>query len=169
MRQNSRCLSIVLQSWRYASSGEKNCSTTNRKCTQLVGLVRSLRSTITQDNITINGVAPAATITKLLPGNLAAPIMAAGLPVSSAHFVALALVWSAVGTETRKVEVYGREDDANLVKAGRWNGRVILTLGDTYTELEEPIANLRPEWFGKENLRLTRMQQAATDARSLLL
>jgi hypothetical protein len=128
--------------------------------------VRSLRSTIIQDNITINGVAPAATITKLLPGNLAAPILAAGLPVSSAYFVGLALVWSAVGTEPRKVEVYGKEDDSSLSKSGRWNGRVILTLGETYTELEEPIADLRPQWFGQENLRLTRMQQAATDARS---
>ncbi|KAI4154873.1 MAG: hypothetical protein LQ340_001380 [Diploschistes diacapsis] len=169
MRKNKIAGSIVLTISATAYAPEQSLPVYSAAKLALVGLVRSLRSTITQDNITINGVAPAATITKLLPGNLAAPIMAAGLPVSSAHFVALALVWSAVGTETRKVEVYGREDDANLVKAGRWNGRVILTLGDTYTELEEPIANLRPEWFGKENLRLTRMQQAATDARSLLL
>jgi hypothetical protein len=37
-------------------------------------------------------VAPAATITKLLPAYLAAPIIALGLPVSDAEFVGLALL-----------------------------------------------------------------------------
>lgn len=138
-------------------------SGSNECLVQLVGLVRSLRSTIIRDNITINAVAPAATITKLLPAGLAAPIIAAGLPVSSAHFVGVALVWSALGTETRRVEVYGKEDDAQMYKSGRWNGRVILTLGDTYTELEEPVADLRAQWFGKRNMELTRLQQSATD------
>jgi hypothetical protein len=37
---------------------------------KLVGLIRTLRSVTIQDGITINGVAPAATITKLLPAHL---------------------------------------------------------------------------------------------------
>lgn len=125
-----------------------------------------------QDGITINGVAPAATITSLLPVHLAAPILAHGLPVSSAHFVGLALAYSATATQSRRVDVYGKETDAQRYpttasqeKEERWNGRVILTLGDRYTELEEPIADLRPFWFGRENLALTRLQQAATDFR----
>jgi hypothetical protein len=36
-----------------------------------------------------------------------------------------------------------------------------------YTELEEPVADLRPFWFGVENLHFTRLQQAATDFRAV--
>lgn len=89
--------------------------------------------------------------------------MAAGLPVSTAHFVGLAVVYSAVAQQTHAVEPYGKDSDET--RAGRWNGRTILTLGDTYTELEEPIAKLRPVWFGEQNTILTRKQQAATDFR----
>lgn len=89
--------------------------------------------------------------------------MAAGLPVSSAHFVGLAVAYSATGQQKNNVEAYGKDEcDGG---PGRWNGRVILTLGDSYTELEEPIARLRSQWFGKETTILTRKQQAATDFR----
>ena len=117
------------------------------------------------DGITINAVAPAATITKLLSEDFAAPIIAAGLPVSSAYFVGLALVYSATAKETRQVEAYGKDEDSEMQRDARWNGRVILTLGDHYTELEAPIASLREQWFGKDNTKFTRMQQAATDFR----
>ncbi|KAI1206779.1 NAD(P)-binding protein [Annulohypoxylon truncatum] len=137
----------------------------------LVGLVRSLRSTmLSQEGITINGVAPAATITNLLPPHFAAPIVAMGLPTSEASFVGRALVYAATAKQDRRVEVYGKESDGDLWLGGaqeRWNGRVILTLGDAYTELESSIADLRPYWFGQENLRLTRAQQAATDFRNV--
>lgn len=125
-----------------------------------------MRSTLLREDITINAVAPAATITKLLPAELAAPIVAAGLPVSSAHHVGLAVVYSAVATEQRRAEAYGKDTEEITDRRGRWSGRAILTLGDTWTELEEPIADLRPEWFGAENTRLTRLQQAATDFRT---
>ncbi|KAI1098799.1 short chain dehydrogenase reductase [Jackrogersella minutella] len=131
----------------------------------LVGLIRALRSVIIRDSITINGVAPAATITSLLPPNLAAPILAQGLPVSDAHFVGRALVYSAVATQHRRVQMYGKDKDDAMWKSDRWNGRVILTLGTSYTELEEPTADLRPFWFGRENVSKTREQQAATDFR----
>ena len=138
----------------------------------LVGLVRSLRSVmLIQEGITINGVAPAATVTDLLPPHLAAPIVAIGLPTSEASFVGCALVYSATAKQSRRVEVYGKEVDGDMSSGGgqeRWNGRVILTLGDTCTELEGSIADLRPFWFGQENLRLTRSQQAATDFREHL-
>ncbi|RJE22733.1 short chain dehydrogenase [Aspergillus sclerotialis] len=77
---------------------------------------------------TINGVAPAATISKLLPGNLAAPIKAAGAPISSAFHVGLAVVYAAVAQQMRSVEMYGRDDPAKAASPGRWNGRVIVTL-----------------------------------------
>lgn len=77
----------------------------------------------------------------------------------------LALVYSATAREKRRVQAYGKEKDEEDEREGRWNGRVILTLGDRYTELEESIADSRAVWFGQENLELTRLQQAATDFR----
>lgn len=128
-------------------------------------MMRALRSSLANDNITINCVAPAATITSLLPQHLAAPIIAAGLPVSSANFVGLAVVYSAVATQQQTVELYGKDTLDLAKKSCRWNGRTILTIGDRYTELEGPIASLRAKWFGGQNTKLTRLQQAATDFR----
>lgn len=128
-------------------------------------MIRALRSVVTADGITINGVAPAATLTKLLPEHLAKPIVALGLPVSNADFVGLALVYSATAHQERRVEVYGKETENDLWIEERWNGRVIVTLGDTYTEVEGPISDLRPYWLGQENLQMTRLQQASTDFR----
>lgn len=96
---------------------------------------------------------------------MAAPIQALGLPVSSAHFVGMALVYSAVATQDRRVQTYGKDKKEDLWRPERWNGRVILTLGDAYTELEEPLADLSSFWMGRENRALTQLQQAATDFR----
>lgn len=134
---------------------------------QLINYMRAMRSSIRGSGITINAVAPAATITGLLPADLAAPIMAAGLPVSTAHFVGLAVVYSAVAPEPQKVEAYGKDTDEWKHASGRWNGRTILTLGQRYTELEGPISDCREKWFGEDNLRETKLQQAATDFRGL--
>lgn len=110
-------------------------------------------------------MAPAATITNLLPAHLAKPIIEAGLPVSSAGFVGLAIVFSAVASQQGAVELYGKDHDEMLSTKSRWHGRTIVTMGETYTEVEGPIAELRPQWFGEENARLTRLQQSATDFR----
>lgn len=174
--------SIVITTSATAYAPEHNLPVYVTSKTALLGLIRALRSNLPSNStnttkgggddvdITINGVAPAATITGLLNPELAAPIVAQGLPVSSAHFVGLALVYSATATQERRVAVYGRESEAcHMWEPGqRWNGRVLLTLGATCTELEEPLADLRPFWLGAENLRLTRMQQAATDFRPML-
>lgn len=95
--------------------------------------------------------------------DLATPLMAAGLPVSNAHMVGLAVVYSAVAKQRRLVEPYGKDD--GVEKHGKWNGRTILTLGEDYTELEEPIADLRPSWFGWKNTSLMRQQQSTADFR----
>ena len=136
-----------------------------RRYNQLIGLLRALHSMLSQSNISINAVAPAATITKLLPQNLAIPLEAAGLPISSACFVALAAIYSAIAQQRKRVEDYGR-DEAGLGGEEKWSGRTILTLGEDYTEVEEGIARLRLVWFGEKNERLTMMQQAVTDFRS---
>ncbi|KAL2829476.1 short chain dehydrogenase reductase [Aspergillus cavernicola] len=165
MRKHRTAGSIVITTSATAYAPEQSLPVYAAGKLALVGLIRSLRSVFVQDNITINGVAPAATITSLLPKDLAAPIIAQGLPVSSAEFVGLALVYSAVAQQNRRVEVYGKELEAEKYTSERWNGRVILTLGDGYTELEEPTADLRPFWFGRRNLEFTRLQQSATDFR----
>jgi NAD(P)-dependent dehydrogenase (short-subunit alcohol dehydrogenase family) len=165
MRRDGVHGSIVLTTSATAYAPEQSLPVYSAGKLALVGLVRALRSTIVRDHITINAVAPAATITKLLPAELAAPIMAAGLPVSSAHFVGLALVHSATATQSQKVESYGKDQDGENDGDGRWNGRIILTLGERYTELEEGIAGSRKEWFGVENTVQTRLQQIATDFR----
>ena len=62
---------------------------------QLVGLIRTLRSVLIQEGITINGTAPAATITGMLPAELAAPYVAMGVPVSTTDHVGRTLVYVA--------------------------------------------------------------------------
>lgn len=74
-------------------------------------------------------------------------------------------MYSAVAMQNRRVQTYGKDKKEDLWKQERWNGRVILTLGDSYTELEEPLADLSSFWMGHENRALTQLQQAATDFR----
>ena len=94
---------------------------------------------------------------------VAKPLIAAGLPISTAQMVGLAVVYSAVAKQQQLVEAYGK--DEGIERPGKWNGRTILTLGEGYTEMEEPIADLRPTWFGWKNTSLSRQQQSTTDFR----
>ncbi|KAK1638011.1 hypothetical protein BDP81DRAFT_515426 [Colletotrichum phormii] len=157
--------SLVITTSATAYSPEQSLPVYSSTKLALVGLIRALRPSIHLYGATINGVAPAATITRLLPGNLAAPIMAAGAPVSTARHVGLAVAYSATASQARQVEGYGRDSPAQIQSPGRWNGRVIITLGDAWTEIEEPMARLRWAWFGEENTRLTAFQQVLTDMR----
>lgn len=93
------------------------------------------------------------------------PMLDLGVPISDPDVVGLALVYSATARQSRMVDLYGKDKQGDLWTEGRWHGRCILTLGDTYTEIEEPTADLKQFWFGRENLRITRKQQAATDFR----
>ncbi|RWA07617.1 hypothetical protein EKO27_g7485 [Xylaria grammica] len=131
----------------------------------LLGLVRALRSIMIRDGITINGVAPGLTITGLLPAHAAEPFMTNEIAVSDARYAGRALVYSAIATQDREVQAYGKDKDANLFTGGRWNGRVIMVIGETYTEVEESVANLRPYAIGRENADMARRQQAVSDVR----
>lgn len=165
MRRHKIAGSIVITTSTTAFAPEAALPTYSAGKLALVGLVRSLRNNTVMDNITINAVAPAGTHTPLV-GSQLDPLVATGLPITSpAHLPALALIYSATATQTRRVEVYGKEKEADLWKTERWNGRIIYVLGDKFTELEEPTADLRPYWFGRENHRLVKLQQAATDLR----
>ncbi|RAL10869.1 uncharacterized protein BO97DRAFT_426113 [Aspergillus homomorphus CBS 101889] len=87
MRRTKTAESIMITSSATAYSPEHSLPIYSASKLGLIGLVRALRSTLPLDNITINAVAPATTITGLLPPHLAAPIIAAGLPTSSSEFV----------------------------------------------------------------------------------
>ncbi len=94
-----------------------------------------------------------------------APLKGLGVRISSADFVGLALVYSAVARQACRVEPYGKETEKDILEEGRWNGRVILTLGDTYTEVEEAFSETRPLWIRSEILDSIRHQQAVLDFR----
>lgn len=158
--------SIVITSSATGLSPEQSLPVYSAAKCGLLGLVRGLRSTLPHTHgATINTVAPAATITRLLPANLAAPIMAAGAPVSTSEHVGLAIVYSATAHQKCQVEGYGRDTPEVITAEGRWNGRAILTLGDTWTEVEEPLARLRPQWLGGYQTEKTAWQQILTDMR----
>ncbi|KAE8378308.1 short chain dehydrogenase reductase [Aspergillus bertholletiae] len=159
--------SLVITASSTAYSPEQSLPIYSATKSALIGLIRGLRPMAEINGATINGVAPAATISKLLPANLAAPIKAAGAPISSSYHTGLAVVYSAVAQQARSVELYGRDDPAKIALPGRWNGRVIVTLGDRWTEVEEPIASLRQEWFGEYNTEQTALQQKLTDLRGM--
>lgn len=97
---------------------------------QLIVLIRILCTTIHMYGATINRVAPGATLTKLLPADLTKPIIATSAPVSNAHHVRLAVAYSAIATQQRQVKDYGQDSGAKIESFSRWNGHVILTLGD---------------------------------------
>ena len=157
---------LVLISSATAYSPEQSLPVYSAGKMALIGLVRALRSTLPHSHgATINAVAPAATLTRLLPPDLAAPIIAAGSQVSKPEHVALAIVYSLTAIQDHQVESYGRDSAEAIATRGWWNGRVILTLGSTWTEVEEPIARLRCQWLGAHNTEATAFQQRLTDFR----
>lgn len=89
--------------------------------------------------------------------SLAIALYAASLPVSSAYFVALAVVCSAIAQQRERIKDY-RRDEAGIGGEGKWSRRAIVTLREDYTEVEEGIARLKRVWCGEKNKRLTRIQ-----------
>ena len=87
------------------------------------------------------------------------------MPVSSAHHVGLAIAYSATATQDCQVEKYGKDTDEKVKARSRWNGRVILTLGDTWIEVEERLSGLRRQWMGDFQTEMTAFQQVLTDSR----
>ncbi|KAK4213069.1 short chain dehydrogenase reductase [Rhypophila decipiens] len=114
-RNHSRDGSIVLLSSAAGYWSEQSLPVYSASKAAVLGFMRALRSGLRSSakgspNITINAVAPGATITAL-----------------------------------------------------RWNGRGIVTIGDTYVEVEGPLRETRQTWFGEKSEELTRMQQGAMD------
>ena len=68
--------------------------------------------------------------------------------------------------ESNRTDLYGRDKESDGPRVRRWNGKVIMTLGNSCTELEGTLADLRTVWLGKDNDRLIKAQQAVTDSRN---
>lgn len=109
------------------------------------------------------------TFTSLVPQIFADVIVAEHLPLSTADNVGLALVYSAVAMQSRRVEKYEQgKNDAEDRYESRWNGRVIVTSGDRYMEVEGPLAESRPMWVREVSDTLSRTELVATNfARTL--
>lgn len=112
----------------------------------VVGLMRALKNETAKLNIAISVVAPATTVTNILPEGKktgqtpeqwAASMKKIGLPVNRAETVA-----SAVGY---------------LVKCGMGgNGQGVFVQADRMIDLERGIAKTRGVWMGQEMLDLFR-------------
>ncbi|KAI0540516.1 hypothetical protein GGR58DRAFT_133449 [Xylaria digitata] len=164
-QEKGKPYAIVLTISIYAYTPGHNHAVYSGAKMALLGLLRTLRSVMIQDGIAINGVAPGSTITGLVSLQEAESLKGVNVAVSAPESVARALVYSAIATQERGVELYGKDKAANLWTPGRWNERVILVLGETYAELEEPYADLLPFWFGRENAAMSIRQQALGDLR----
>ncbi|RWA06746.1 hypothetical protein EKO27_g8348 [Xylaria grammica] len=165
MRRHKIAGSIVITSSAAGYAPEVAVPTYSALKVSLVGLVHSLRNIVVLDGITINVVAPSGTHTPLAVGWLD-PLVATGLSITSQpELPALALIYSATATQDRRVETYGKEKVDDLYKKERWNGRIIYVLGNKFTEIEEPTADLRPYWLGMENDKLVKLQQEVLDVR----
>ena len=66
------------------------------------------------------------------------------------------------------MEDYGKDKAEDKRGERRWNGRVIVVLGDQSTKVEEKYADLRSVWLGEENARLFRTQVDMTQRISSL-
>ncbi|KAM7201672.1 short chain dehydrogenase reductase [Rhypophila sp. PSN 637] len=175
-RNHSRDGSIVLLSSSAGYWSEQLLPVYSASKAAVLGFMRALRSGLRSakgPNITINAVAPGATITALVSLKMAAPMIAIGVPVNKPESVGLAVVYSATAKQDHPVDLYGRDytNQKELLEPGsksteafeRWIGRSIVTIGDTYVEVEGPLRETRKTWFGEKNEELTRMQQGAMD------
>jgi len=103
----------------------------------------------------------------MLPPQTSSALVNLGLPVSTGRHVGLALVYSATATQHTRVENYGKDKPLEQGYEGKWNGRVIHTIGNQYFEVEEELAKSRETWWGKDNLELAMQQRIITDVREI--
>ncbi|KAG0634623.1 hypothetical protein HOY80DRAFT_866101, partial [Tuber brumale] len=114
----------------------------------VTGMLRGLRQSLINEDITINAVAPGVTSTQLV-SSFKPAFAAKNEPMSTPHEVGLAIVYSAVAREQSRIPIPGTSPkDAVNRQSGRWNGRMIHTLNGTFTETEEPFLALKNMWVG---------------------
>jgi hypothetical protein len=72
----------------------------------------------------------------MFPSEAAEAFRAKGIPVNKPYSVALAA--------------------ALLASRKEWNGKSLTIIGDRYTEVEGPILDLQPQWYGEYNTDMAR-------------
>jgi len=122
-------------------------------------MLRSLRQSLINEDITINAVAPGVTSTQLV--NSVKPAFAAkNEPMDTPHEVGLAIVYSAVAREQSRIPIPGTSpEDAVNKQSGRWNGRMIHTLKGMFTETEESFLALKDMWVGERAFQEMKTQE----------
>lgn len=103
----------------------------------------------------------------MLPAEVTETLESLGLPISTSRHVGLALVYSATAMQTRRVEDYGKDQPTADSYKAKWNGRVIHTIGSNYYEVEEKLAEMKPLWWGEDNIVFSKKQQLITDTREI--
>ena len=72
----------------------------------------------------------------MFPTEAAEAFRAKGIPVNKAYSVALAALFLASNPEN--------------------NGKSLTIIGDKYTEIEGPLSQLQPQWYGEYNTEMAR-------------
>lgn len=122
----------------------------SRKARRLTSIIRTVHPVTARNHITLNGVAVFTAVSEACPLDIGIALADKGVPVSDPIVVARALIHSAVARQPRRVSTLAGEDKDALMTESRWNGRVIMVMGDKYRELEQLLADARHVWFGKK-------------------
>jgi len=102
----------------------------------VIGLMRAVRHIAPAWNVNVGCIAPGGTESNMFPIEAADAFRAKGIPVNKAYSVALAAVFLATNPG--------------------YNGKALTIIGDRYTEVEGPILELQPQWYGEYNTEMAR-------------
>ncbi|KAH8821897.1 hypothetical protein F5884DRAFT_105261 [Xylogone sp. PMI_703] len=102
----------------------------------VIGLMRAMKHIAPPLNVTVGCIAPGGTESNMFPIEAAEAFRAKGIPVNKAYSVALAAVFLATKPEN--------------------NGKSLTIIGDEYTEVEGPLGELQPQWYGAYNTEMAR-------------
>ncbi|KAH8817109.1 hypothetical protein F5884DRAFT_778452 [Xylogone sp. PMI_703] len=106
----------------------------------VVGLMRALREIAPSMGVSVSCIAPGGTATGMVDAEIQKAMEARGIPVQDASYVATGAVL--------------------LASQRGWNGKSLTMIGSKATEVEGPLADMMPLWYGKHNVDLA--MRAAT-------
>jgi len=100
----------------------------------LLGLMRATKKALSNQNITLNLVTPWMTESNLMFDSLRQALIKYQIPINDPISIGKALAYSAVA---------GKE----------WTGRTIYVADNSFTEIEQAVQRLEPQWLGEKNAR----------------
>lgn len=130
----------------------------------VVGIMRTLRNVLPAYDIGISCIAPGATQTGMLDSLWYTSFAKQNISLQPNDPCGLAIAYSATAKQEKRSTEYGL-DSAEKPGAGRWNGRTIFVQDGKFTEIEEAISRLRPQWMGEGNEEYTLKMQLSLDDR----